>query len=99
MSGISKVIAAATGNRIIIRQSEAETKRGVFEVPDTQLVKPVRGEVVAVSESWTAPNGTVVLPTVKIGNTVLYDPYSGTPIEKNGEELLVMEEHKAFAII
>ncbi len=94
-----RVIPAATSNRIIIKQSEAETKRGVFEVPDTQLVKPVRGEVIAVSESWTAPNGTVVLPTVKTGDIVFYDPYSGTPIEVNGEELLVMEEHKAFLII
>ena len=94
-----KVIASQFSNRVVIRQSEADKERGGILIPETSAEKPLMGEIVAVSECWIAPDGRVVTPATKIGDTVLYDQYSMTIIEVKGEELLVMDETKVFCVL
>jgi chaperonin GroES len=95
-----KVVASATGNRVVVKQEEGESHIGLhLEVADSNRERPIRGTVQAVSSSWTAPDGRLVLPTTKVGDTVLYDAYAGNPIDVNGTELLIMEETRVFVIL
>ena len=60
--------------------------------------KPTEGEVVAVGEGAYASNGEKIPMAVKKGDVVLYDKYSGTDVEYEGEKYLVLHEKDILAI-
>ncbi len=67
---------------------------GGIIIPDTAKEKPQKGTVVAVG------NGKKDEPmTVKVGDTVLYGKYSGTELNIDGNQYLIMKESDIFAII
>ncbi|MFA6867626.1 MAG: co-chaperone GroES, partial [Bacteroidales bacterium] len=70
-----------------------KTSGGII-IPDTAKEKPQKGTVVAVG------NGKKDEPmTVKVGDTVLYGKYSGTELNIDGNDYLIMKESDIFAII
>lgn len=88
------------GDRVIIKPSPAEEKtKGGLYIPDTGKEKPQHGEVIAVGPGKTADNGTLVAPQVKAGQKVLYGKYSGTEVNIDGQDYLIMREADIFAII
>lgn len=82
-------------DRVLIEPAAAEEKTaGGLYIPDTAKEKPQRGTVVAVG------NGKKDEPmTVKNGDVVLYGKYSGTEINVEGKDLLMMRESDILAII
>lgn len=87
---------AGTQNRVIVKPAEAETKTaGGIIIPDSAKEKPQRGTVVSASEVDDKGNK----PVVKPGDTVLYGKYSGTEIQVDGQDLLIMRESDIFAIL
>jgi chaperonin GroES len=87
-------------DRVVVQPAAAEekTKSGII-IPDTAKEKPQRGEVVAVGDGKTADNGTLIKPTVKVGDVVLYGKYSGTEITLEGTDYLIMKESDILAIV
>jgi chaperonin GroES len=82
-------------DRVLVEAAAAEEKTagGIF-IPDTAKEKPQRGKVVA------AGNGKKDEPmTVKAGQTILYGKYSGTEINIDGKDYLIMRESDILAII
>lgn len=82
-------------DRVVVQPAPAEEKTasGII-IPDTAKEKPQRGTVVAVG------NGKPDEPlTVKVGDTVLYGKYSGTEVNIEGKDLLIMRESDIFAIV
>ena len=75
-------------------KAEEVTAGGIY-IPDTAKEKPQRGTVVSVSEV----DGDGNKPAVKEGDTVLYGKYSGTELEFEGRELLIMRESDILAIV
>ena len=62
--------------------------------------KPNRGEVVAVGTGRVLDNGEVRALAVKVGDKVVFGPYSGSnAIKVDGEELLVMGESEILAVL
>ncbi|HLV16625.1 MAG TPA: co-chaperone GroES [Pseudomonas sp.] len=88
-------------DRVVIRRSEEESKTaGGIVLPGSAAEKPNRGEVVAVGAGRILDNGDVRPLTVKVGDKVVFGPYSGSnTIKVDGEELLVMSENEILAII
>lgn len=82
-------------DRVVVRRLEGEEKtKGGIIIPDTAKEKPQRGKVVAVGA------GKKDEPmTVKAGQTVLYGKYSGTEINIDGNDYLIMRESDILAII
>jgi chaperonin GroES len=82
-------------DRVLIEPAAAEVKTaGGLYIPDTAKEKPQKGVVVAVG------NGKIDEPmTVKNGDVVLYGKYSGTEINVDGKDLLMMRESDILAII
>lgn len=82
-------------DRVLVEPKAAETKTasGII-IPDTAQEKPQQGVVIA------AGNGKKDEPmTVKTGDSVLYGKYSGTEVQHEGKEMLIMRESDIFAII
>jgi chaperonin GroES len=82
-------------DRVLIEPAPAEqvTAGGIY-IPDTAKEKPQRGTVVAVGP------GKVDEPTtVKTGDKVLYGKYSGTELQVEGKDYLMMRESDILAIV
>lgn len=87
-------------DRIVVKPSAAEekTKGGLF-IPDTAKEKPQQGDVVAVGPGKVADSGQTLAPQVKVGDRVLYGKYSGTEIQIDGTDYLIMRESDVFAVL
>jgi chaperonin GroES len=82
-------------DRVLVKPAEAEEKTasGII-IPDTAKEKPMRGTVVAAG-----PGKKDEPTTVTVGDTVLYGKYSGTEIQVEGQDYLMMRESDIFAIV
>jgi len=82
-------------DRVLVEPAAAELKTaGGIIIPDTAKEKPQKGIVVAVG------SGKKDEPmTVKVGDQVLYGKYSGTEINVDGNDYLIMRESDILAVI
>lgn len=96
---MSKILPALTGNRVLIEQHLAETKQGGIIIPETVGKKPLKGTVIDVSESFLCPKNGVVIPIVKVGDTVLYENHTGSICEIEGKEYILVLETNCFCIL
>ena len=82
-------------DRVVVEAAQAEEKTasGIY-IPDTAKEKPQKGKVLAVGTG--KPDEPM---TVKVGDTVLYGKYSGTEINVDGTDVLIMRESDIFAIV
>jgi chaperonin GroES len=87
-------------DRVIVKAAKPEeTTKGGIIIPDTAKEKPMQGEIIAVGNGKIAEDGKVTPLTVKVGDKVLYGKYSGTEINVEGDDFLIMRESDVFAII
>jgi chaperonin GroES len=87
-------------DRVIVKAAQAEEKtKGGLYIPDTGKEKPQYGEVVAVGPGKVSDGGQLVAMQVKVGDKVLYGKYSGTEVQVEGEDYLIMRESDIFAIL
>ena len=92
---MAKINFKPLADRVLVEPSAAEekTSSGII-IPDTAKEKPQKGKIVAVG------NGTKDEKiTVKVGETVLYGKYSGTEINIDGTDYLIMKESDIFGIV
>ena len=88
-------IALYTLPPVLVKAAEAETKSsGGIIIPDSAKEKPQRGTVVAAG-----PGKKDEPTTVKVGDSILYGKYSGTEIQVDGVDYLIMRESDIFAIL
>ena len=88
------------GDRVIVKVKEEEEKTvGGIVLASNAKQKPTEGEVVAVGEGSYAENGSKIPMTVKEGDVVLYDKYSGTDVKYDDEKYLVLHEKDILAIV
>ena len=82
-------------DRVLIEPAPAEetTASGII-IPDTAQEKPQRGLVVAVG-----PGKPDEPTTVKVGDAVLYGKYSGTDLQVEGKDYMIMRESDILAIV
>jgi chaperonin GroES len=87
-------------DRVIVKPAAAEEKtKGGIILPDTAKEKPMQGEIVAVGTGKVTEDGKIIALEVKVGDKVLYGKYSGTEINADDTEYLIMRESDIFAII
>ncbi|NBV14536.1 MAG: co-chaperone GroES [Sphingobacteriia bacterium] len=82
-------------DRVVVEAAPAEEKTasGII-IPDTAKEKPQRGTVVAAG-----PGKKDEPLTVKVGDSILYGKYSGTEIQIEGKDFLIMRESDIYAIV
>ena len=87
-------------DRVMLRRIEADTKtKGGIIIPDSAAEKPMEGEVIAVGSGLRDEAGKVVPLDVKAGDRVLFSKWSGTEINMDGEEYLVMKESDIMGVL
>jgi chaperonin GroES len=87
-------------DRVIIKRIEEEEKtKGGIIIPDTAKEKPQEGKVVAVGKGKANENGKITPLDVKVNDRVLFGKYSGTEINIDGEEHLIVREEDILGII
>ncbi len=97
---MAKMNLKPLGDRVIVKPMEAEEKtKGGIILPDTAKEKPIEGTVVATGPGKVSDDGKAIKMEVKVGDKVLYGKYSGTEVNVEGEEYLIMRESDIFAII
>ena len=77
-------------DRIIVEpvKKEERTESGII-LPDTAQDKPQEGKVLAVGDC----------ETIKKDDLVLYPKYSGTEVNHEGQDVLIMSEKEVLAVV
>ena len=87
-------------DRIVVAQSSAEeVTPGGIVLPDSAQEKPQRGKVIAAGPGKLLDSGERGAMDVSVGDEVFYAKYSGTDVEINGEEYVILRESDVLAII
>ncbi len=87
-------------DRILVKPLEAETKTasGIY-LPDGSQEKPTQGKVVAAGPGKMNDDGERTPIEVKKGDTVIYGKYSGTEIDVDGVEHVILRESELLAVL
>ncbi|SUZ56199.1 uncharacterized protein METZ01_LOCUS9053 [marine metagenome] len=92
---MAKINFKPLADRVLVEPASAEEKTasGII-IPDTAKEKPQKGKIIAIG------NGTKENKiTVKVGDQVLYGKYSGTELNINGVDYLIMKESDIFGTV
>ena len=92
---MAKINFKPLADRVLVEPTAAEEKTasGII-IPDTAKEKPQKGKIISVG------NGTKDEKlTVKVGDIVLYGKFSGTEINIDGTDYLIMKESDIFGIV
>jgi chaperonin GroES len=87
-------------DRIVVKRIEQQetTDRGIV-IPDSAKEKPQEGEVLAVGRGKRLEDGKLVALDVKSGDHILFAKYSGSEIQLDGAEYMIMREDDVLAIL
>jgi chaperonin GroES len=84
-------------DRVAIRpMEETEQMKGGLYIPDTAKEKPIQGVVIAVGPG-RMEKGDRVPMELKVNDRVVYGKYSGTQVELEGEEVILIKEADVIA--
>jgi chaperonin GroES len=87
-------------DRVLVEALEAAEKTaGGLYIPDNAKEKPQKGKIIAVGPGKASDNGTLIKLEVKVGDTVLYGKYSGTEVNVDGKDYLIMRESDLLAVL
>ncbi len=87
-------------DRVIVKRIEEEEKsKGGIIIPDTAKEKPQEGRVVAVGKGKVNDDGKITPLDVKVNDRVLFGKYSGSEINIDDEEHLIMREEDILGIV
>lgn len=97
---MKKLTVRPLDDRVVVKPFEAEERTaGGIVLPDSAREKPLQGKVVAAGPGKllekTGERGQMSL---KIGDSVFYGKYSGSEIELNGEEYVILRESDVLAV-
>ena len=87
-------------DRILVRRvkEEEKTKGGII-IPDTAKEKPQEGKVIAVGHGKLNEDGKLQPLDVKKGDRILFSKYSGTEVQIEGEEHLIIREDDVLGVL
>ena len=87
-------------DRVIVKRiAEEEKSKGGIIIPDTAKEKPQEGKVVAVGKGKLNDDGKITPLDVKVNDRILFGKYSGTEINVDDEEHLIMREDDILGVI
>ena len=87
-------------DRILVKRvkEEEKTKGGII-IPDTAKEKPAEGKVTADGNGKLDDDGKRVPLEIKKGDRILFGKYSGTEVNVEGDEYLIMREDDVLGVI
>lgn len=93
----SKTRIHPLADRVAIRPlEETEEMRGGLYIPDTAKEKPIQGRVIAVGPG-RLEKGQRVPMELQVGDRVVYGKYTGSQVELDDEEIILIKETDVIA--
>jgi chaperonin GroES len=87
-------------DRVVVKYSdEPEKSSGGIYIPETAKEKPQKGEIVAVGSGKVTEDGKLQKMEVKVGDVVLFEKYSGSKINIDDTEYLIIREDDILGIV
>jgi len=87
-------------DRVLVKYSdEPEKSSGGLYIPDSAKEKPQKGEIVAVGPGKITEDGKLQKMELKVGDVVLFEKYSGSKINIENEEYLIIKEDDVLGTI
>ncbi len=87
-------------NRVLIRRLEAEESlKGGILLPDSAKKKQEQAEVIALGNGKKDKEGNLIPFSVKVGDIVLIDKYSGQEVTVNDQEYVIVNNDDLIAVI
>jgi chaperonin GroES len=87
-------------DRILVKRvEEEETSAGGIIIPDTAKEKPQEGRVIAAGNGKMGDDGNVTPLEVNKGDRILFSKYSGTEVNIEGGEHLIIREDDVLGIL
>ncbi|HTO69077.1 MAG TPA: co-chaperone GroES [Myxococcota bacterium] len=87
-------------DRLLVKRIEGEERTpGGLVIPDTAKEKPMEGKVIAAGKGKVEDNGKLRPLDVHKGDRVLFSKYSGTEIQLEGDEHLIIREDDVLAVL
>jgi chaperonin GroES len=87
-------------DRILVKRIDEEEKsKGGIIIPDTAKEKPQEGKVIAVGKGKVDDDGKAHPLDVKKGDRVLFSKYSGTEVNIEGDEHLIIREDDVLGVV
>lgn len=88
------------GNRVLAKRLEAEieTKGGII-LPDSAKKKQETAKVVALGTGKKDKSGNLIPFSVKVGDKILIDKYSGQEVTVDEEEYVIVQSDDIIAIV
>ncbi len=87
-------------DKVLIKRLEEETKThsGII-IPDTAKEKPAEGVVEAIGNGFRAEDGKIIAMSVKVGDRVMFNKWSGVEVKIAGQDRVIVKEADILAII
>ncbi|MCK4282954.1 MAG: co-chaperone GroES [Candidatus Brocadiae bacterium] len=87
-------------DRVVVARLEQEdvTPGGII-LPETAKEKPQQGKVIAVGPGKLLDEGNRAKVGVKKGDVVIFAKYSGSEVEVDGKEVIIMRESDLLAVL
>jgi chaperonin GroES len=87
-------------DKLILRKAqEAEVSKGGIVLPDSIQKEKHIGVVVSVGHGRLLQSGQIVPLVLQVDDTVVYNKFSGTETELDGEKYIVIREDDVLAVI
>jgi chaperonin GroES len=87
-------------DKIVVERLEAESKTaGGIVLPDTAKEKPKQGRILSLGDGKLLDSGKRAAFQVKEGDRVLFTSYSGSEVNVDGKEYLIMTEDDILAVV
>ena len=87
-------------DRVVVRRlEEKETAKGGIIIPDSAKEKPQEAEVIAVGAGKLNEKGARIPLDVKSGDRILFGKYTGSDINIDEQEYLILREEEILAKI
>jgi len=96
---MSEKLRPLADNVLIKRFKNDSITSGGIHVPEVAQAKTQTGLVVAVGEGKLRNDGSLSVPKVAAGDVVVFGKYSGTDVELDGEEFLMLKEGDLLGIV
>jgi chaperonin GroES len=96
----SKLRLRPLGNRILLRRLEQQEQlKGGIILPDTAKKKQETAEVIACGPGKKNKNGELIAVSLKVGDIVMLDKYSGQDVKLDDVEYVIVREEDIIAIV
>jgi chaperonin GroES len=84
---------------LVLPEGKSDRTAGGLFIPETVQDRPLRGKVVAVGHGRRGKKGDIKPLDVKLGDEVLYGPYTGVNLELRGQDVLILREEEILAVV